>query len=1111
MAVRRAVNLKLVVPRRPDGLSAARALWSTHAAVNEATHRYERILLLCRQRDYETGDGAVAADAMAPELDRLISAARERNRYSGPPRTGETKERLRRLYEEIAPSSVGNRGTAQKAGAFVSPLTDPESRGFEAVFDKIGNPPDWIDGVRAGEARAVEEANRWLESSAGRERLRPTGKSGRPARWMLLARRKDPGWPSEFVADFDRKKEEAQGAPTLTRELRGLGVLPLFPAHFAPPRIGGQGGAVSPWDRLAFRLAVGHLLSWESWASKAQTQHDEREARLERFREDHAGGDMAEIVEALRGYERERAGELREEQRGRTDVEAGEARVTPRTVRGWGDLREKWLEKPDAGADELISIANDEQARRRGGFGDPRLFRWLARDGRRFIWNDRDGLSLFARLRAMELLVERSRETARMTLPDALRHPRTAQWEPRGGANLKNHRLEQDGEGRLSVALPLLRRIEGDRYVEEEHVFPLAKSAQIANARLDREGKKWRLTYETPTGETAEAEVGSADLLMDWYALRQRGRERAEAGDIGPAFLKVALDVRPIDPVGDPRKTPPAIHHFGTASGRNTRHAGGVEAGFRVLSVDLGVRNLAACSVFELKEEPAAGKPAFPVAHLDLCAVHERSFLLNLPGETPGRRDLDWRDGRDRELRRLRWALARYRALRGLDDAPPARRREALDGLRERADDEGWPFETRIAEGLSSLADEPEPVWTKRLDAALRDWRGAFGSVVREWRRGNRARSEGGGGGKSMWAIRRLTDTRRFLQGWSLLSERGETRRHDNEASGIFGKHLLDHLDALKEDRRKTGADLIVQAARGWRRDKAGRWEKAHAPCHAILFEDLTRYRMRTDRPRRENDRLMKWAHRAIREEAEMQAEPHGVHVADTGAAFSSRFHAETRTPGVRVHPVRKRDLSDPWMLDRIEERNPGLDRERLKPGDLVRMDGGELFACPTREGAAATAHADINAARNLQRRFFTRHGDAFRIVAFEAALPDGGTVWLPRSPGKRLLGALEGHGRLVPTGHESGSCRFEGLSPRDWARLSGEDAAGAPAADGEDDDVLAELDMREEEALERTGEIAVFFRDPSGVVLPNDLWYPRKVFWGVVARKTLSALRRAA
>ncbi len=58
-----------------------------------------------------------------------------------------------------------------------------------------------------------------------------------------------------------------------------------------------------------------------------------------------------------------------------------------------------------------------------------------------------------------------------------------------------------------------------------------------------------------------------------------------------------------------------------------------------------------------------------------------------------------------------------------------------------------------------------------------------------------------------------------------------------------------------------------------------------------------------------------------------------------------------------------------------------------------------------------------------------------------------------------------------------------------------------------EDTDDLAGL---EEAALERSSQIVVFFRDPSGIVLPADLWYPTKTFWSIVKARTTSALRKS-
>jgi hypothetical protein len=352
---------------------------------------------------------------------------------------------------------------------------------------------------------------------------------------------------------------------------------------------------------------------------------------------------------------------------------------------------------------------------------------------------------------------------------------------------------------------------------------------------------------------------------------------------------------------------------------------------------------------------------------------------------------------------------------------------------------------------------------------------------------------------------------RRTLQSWSLLGRAfGDIRRLDREERGIFAADLLAHLDGLKTDRIKTGADLIVQAARGYLRDEEGRWEQRYEPCQILVFEDLARYRMRTDRPRRENSQLMRWAHRAVLEEVTMQGQLYGLHVTDVSAAFSSRYHAATATPGLRCHALTQRDLDDPFMRELLLRETPELDLAQARPGQLIPLAGGEIFIVPTTNGGLTKLHADLNAAQNLQRRFWSRHGEAFRLTARRVAIK-GQPSWVPLRFGERLKGALAGYGMLEPTGHDSGSCRWRSLSASAWRRLAGDaeeeaEELATAEADQAEDSMLAEL---EEELMERSGEVVVFFRDPSGVVLPNELWYTARTFWSIVRAKTLTALRR--
>jgi hypothetical protein len=427
--------------------------------------------------------------------------------------------------------------------------------------------------------------------------------------------------------------------------------------------------------------------------------------------------------------------------------------------------------------------------------------------------------------------------------------------------------------------------------------------------------------------------------------------------------------------------------------------------------------------------------------------------------------------------------------------------------LQDSVQETGWPFESRLLEGLGSCVAVPEQEWATKVELAIREFRLEFGRMVREWRRRTRPRSGDKALGKSVWAIEYLTNVRWLLVRWSLSGEHsGDIRRLDRGRRGIFASRLLAHIDGIKNDRLKTGADLIVQAARGYLRGDDGTWQLKYAPCHAVLFEDLTRYRIKTDRPRRENSQLMLWAHRQLsRDKGEfaMQAEVYGIHKCDTSAAFSSRYHAATNTPGIRCHPITAEDKTKEFFRQIVEQDNPGIDWEHLKPSDLVPLSGGELFACLTASGSL-TIHADINAAQNLQRRFWTRHAEPFRLPAKRVKL-NGEECWLPHKLGKRLLGGLGGYGHLVPTGHESGSCRWSELTPKQWRSFGGE-------LREEEQVTVDSIDVVEitEDILEQSGDVVVFFRDPSGIVLPKGLWYPAKFFWSVVKTKTAKVLLKS-
>lgn len=238
---------------------------------------------------------------------------------------------------------------------------------------------------------------------------------------------------------------------------------------------------------------------------------------------------------------------------------------------------------------------------------------------------------------------------------------------------------------------------------------------------------------------------------------------------------------------------------------------------------------------------------------------------------------------------------------------------------------------------------------------------------------------------------------------------------------------LLDKLDNLKEQRVNQTAHLILAEALGLRlapppadkkklrqeKDQHGVYEKIldkHGnwvgPVDFIVIEDLSRYRATQGRAPRENSRLMKWCHRAVRDKLKQLCEVFGLPVLETPAAYSSRFCSRSGVPGFRVAEVTAGFTKSgqwAWLAGKKDENgNPkeeaqrllNLDqqltaaqaelerdwREKRRPGEclqrtlFVPSSGGPVFVPVVGKTTGsdlqpAVAQADINAAINLALR----------------------------------------------------------------------------------------------------------------------------------------------
>lgn len=288
------------------------------------------------------------------------------------------------------------------------------------------------------------------------------------------------------------------------------------------------------------------------------------------------------------------------------------------------------------------------------------------------------------------------------------------------------------------------------------------------------------------------------------------------------------------------------------------------------------------------------------------------------------------------------------------------------------------------------------------------------------WLRGQR--------GLSMERIEQIEELRKRCQSLNQALRRevgGKPPIRRDESVPDPCPDLLEKLDNLKKQRINQTAHMILAEALGLRlapppadkkrlrkeRDQHGIYEKILdkdgqwiGPVDFIVIEDLSRYRASQGRAPRENSRLMKWCHRAVRDKLKQLCEVFGLPVLEPPAAYSSRFCSRSGVPGFRAEEVTagftkegqwawlagKKDdkgkstkeaqrlLDLDWQLAEaqaeLEREWTGKNRPCPKRTLLVPISGGPVFV-PVVDKAHGTelqpaiVQADINAAINLGLR----------------------------------------------------------------------------------------------------------------------------------------------
>ena len=180
-------------------------------------------------------------------------------------------------------------------------------------------------------------------------------------------------------------------------------------------------------------------------------------------------------------------------------------------------------------------------------------------------------------------------------------------------------------------------------------------------------------------------------------------------------------------------------------------------------------------------------------------------------------------------------------------------------------------------------------------------------------------------------------------------------RADEGRTSGEPCQALLDKIDRMKEQRVNQTAHLILAQALGVRlrphqvsdaerrdRDIHGEYEKidGREPVDFIVIEDLSRYLSSQGRSPSENSRLMKWAHRAVRDKLKMLSEePFGIPVVEVVPAYSSRFHAVSGQPGSRLYELHELATYQIQSLENLAAKTEAKERHRAKAAaDLLEQ-----------------------------------------------------------------------------------------------------------------------------------------------------------------------------
>lgn len=842
----------------------------------------------------------------------------------------------------------------------LSKLYNIESDAGTKNIAKIVSPePEWVyhydDKNDIFEADEYEKmADEWIASEEGRKAVKPILEGvGTPSAFRK-AYTSNKRWYKQFVSDQNQyKKDLEDGLSALLLNLEKLNALPIIKIEEELYK------NYPEWVRCYIKSAI------ENYASYIAGDEIKRMDYL------NIVNHFNEVrTEMITNY----STELEQiEVFLNNNYVADEIYLNSRMVRGADILYREW--KKVNSEVERLKILNEYQSdkKKQKKIGDVNLFSWLAKDENQNITE----VVLYKLTKYYEALHKNntSKKCSAFTKADSVKSQRYLSYYGEGGHNSPKYKLTSDES--LCMHIPVLLKTNGI-YVEKNISFMVAYSKQLQGPlyELDCREKIPKIKNKDQITFTNNKKVlrrDSSYIQYETYKGEIKGAEiRPELnanGEVKDLFVSYTIGVDKecsSDFLNDSEK---ASYLFSSAyTGKIKKHLANIKTdNIRALAIDLGLKQFGACAAGKVRLDRGAA--------LQDDISFERRFMLKLPGEDVSSAIEKMRDSEMLKLNQIKreinfisflkkiykisdYELKQKKISQSLDFYKDKEKYEILQSSMNQSSIEN------MNESLKGAYDYE----IAKLNEEMKNFRSGVNTAKQK-----RCYEPG----KSYWAITYYEELRKIIMAWNSISYHIEDdNKQMSKEYGVTATRLLDHINNLKDDRIKTGADMIVQSARGFIFDEENNyWEEKFEPCNLIVFEDLSRYNFKRDRSKKENSKLMKWSHAAIIDEVKRQADVYGIKVITIDASYSSKYHYMTGAPGIRCDNISKNMLDEYGQLkSAIKENLPDElsdISEKLRENSLIPSEIGSIFVTEDKEGKLAMINADLNAACNLLKRAF--------------------------------------------------------------------------------------------------------------------------------------------